>query len=148
MKKTRQKKTETPASEGFSFVVRAVSEEEIIAAEKQRKTEEGYFYMDEVDGFTYPTFFTAAFDYGATGEGMTTGITISLASNAAQLRTLIDEEFGPYFRPCVQVWPMLVIPPKFGSLLSEWIRNVIEKYPEGRFPGYLKYTSLCHVNMS
>ena len=52
-------------------------------------------YPSEIDGFSYPTFYTASFDYFATGEGMTIGIVMGYA-----VQIMIGYGMAFWMAPC------------------------------------------------
>lgn len=103
-------------------------------------------YPSEIDGFGYPTFYTASFDYFATGEGMTIGIVMGYAQSADQIRAMVNEHFGAYYGAGAEVWPKLQIPPGRSALVPEAVLRVVSD-PE-MVIGNFFYTSKYHLNQS
>ncbi len=103
-------------------------------------------YLSEVDGFTYPTFYTASFDYFATGEGVTIGIVMGYAQSADEIRAMVNEHFGAYYGAGAEVWSKLHLPPGRSALIPEAIRVVVSD-PE-MVIGNFFYASRYHLNQS
>ena len=103
-------------------------------------------YPSEIDGFSYPTFYTASFDYFATGEGMTIGIVMGYAQSADQIRSMVNEHFGSYYGAGAEVWPKLHIPPGRSALVPEAVLKVVSE-PERVFGNFF-YASKYHLNQS
>lgn len=103
-------------------------------------------YLSEVDGFNYPTFYTASFDYFATGEGMTIGIVMGYAQSADEIRRMVNEHFGAYYGAGAEVWSKLQIPPGRSALVPEAVLKVVSD-PE-LVIGNFFYTSKYHLNQS
>ncbi len=118
----------------------------IKAAEDRRKADLGYVELTEVDGFDFPTFFTAVFDYYATGEGMTIGIVMGYAPRAEDLRARVNEHFGAYYAAGAEIWPKLHAPPRFERLIPDAIRGVISD--PAQVIGNFFYVSTYHLNQS
>lgn len=116
------------------------------ATARRRKEDLGFVSLTEAGGFDYPTFFTASFDYFATGEGHTVGIVMGYAPSAAQLNELVVEHFGSYYASGAEVWPQLQLPPDAGSLVPDAIRAVISD-PSQVF-GHFYFASTYHLNQS
>lgn len=75
--------------------------------------------LTEVDTFSYPTFFTATFDYFATGEGHTVGVVMAYARSAAELRAIVNRHFETYYAKGATIWPRLIAPPEARIFLPE-----------------------------
>ena len=114
------------------------------------KTAEGALAWDELERAQYPTFFTATFDHGATGEGRTMGLTMRYAHSFRHLRDLIQEDFGGYFAGGAQVALGLVVSPGALVLLSKAALEMIDVL-NGDTPGSpfnFRYTAQIHQNYS
>lgn len=116
------------------------------AASRQRREDLGFVTLNEAAGFDFPTFFTAAFDYFATGEGHTVGIVMGYAPSAAQLNELVLEHFGGYYASGAEVWPQLQLPPNAGSMVPDAIRAVISD--PSQVIGHFYFASTYHLNQS
>lgn len=113
---------------------------------RQRREEFGFVSLIEAGGFDYPTFFTATFDYFATGEGLTIGIVMGHAHSAARLTELVTENFGTYYASGAELWPRLQLPPNATSLVPDAIRAVIADPTQ--VIGNFFYASTYHLNQS
>lgn len=118
----------------------------IEGAEDRRKRELGYYTLPEVDGFSYPTFFTASFDYFATGEGQTIGVVMGYAQSEEAIKSTIAEHFGSYFASGADIWPKLHLPPDLEALIPAAIRKVIAE--PSLVLGNFRYSSTYHLNQS
>jgi len=118
----------------------------IKAVENRRKADLGFVSLPEVEGFDYPTFFTASFDYFATGEGMTVGIVMGYAHSAEKLTTLVNEHFGEYYAAGAEVWSKLHLPSDVAGLVPDAIRKVIAD--PAQVIGNFLYSSTYHLNQS
>ena len=118
----------------------------IESTERRRQEEFGFVSLIEAGGFDYPTFFTATFDYFATGEGLTIGIVMGHAHSAARLTELVTENFGTYYASGAELWPRLQLPPNATSLVPDAIRAVIADPTQ--VIGNFFYASTYHLNQS
>ena len=130
--------TSTPASSG--------SLDQTTEAMVRRKQALGFSELSEVDGFSYPTFFTASYFYAATGEGQTIGIVMGHMSSAAELRAMVSEGFGAYYVMGAEIWPRLQAPPERESLVPDAVQAIIDD-PAQVF-GNFYFTSSFHINQA
>ena len=60
--------------------------------------------LEDVEKLDFPCFFTATFDYFATGEGVTVAVFMGHATSALELRSTLEQQFGAYFIRGAQIW--------------------------------------------
>lgn len=118
----------------------------IDAASRQRREDAGCVSLAEAEGFDYPTFFTCTFYYFATGEGQSIGIVMGYAHSAAQLRSVVIDEFGSYYASGAELWPRLHLAADVRSLIPDAIRAVIADPTQ--VIGNFHYSSRFHLNQS
>ncbi len=116
------------------------------ATERRRRADFGFVSLTEAGEFDYPTFFTAVFDYFATGEGQTIGIVMGYAPSAARLSELVIENFGTYYASGAELWAQLKLPPGAKSLVPDAIRAVIDDPTQ--VIGNFYFASTYHLNQS
>ena len=130
-----------------SSIVESQPLSDIIEATSRRRQEDlGFVALTDAAGFDYPTFFTATFDYFATGEGHTIGIVMGYAQTATQLNELVIEHFGSYYASGAELWPQLQLPPNAKSLIPDAIQAVISDPTQ--VIGNFYYASTYHLNQS
>ena len=112
----------------------------------QHAEDQASVFLAKVGAFTYPTFFTASFDYFATGEGMTIGIVMGTAQNAEAVKSLVHEHFGTYYGAGAEVWPRLHLPPGRAGLVPEAVQRMISDPTQ--VIGSFFYASRYHLNHS
>ena len=118
----------------------------IDATARRRRGDLGCVSLAEAEGFDCPTFFTAAFNYFATGEGHTMGVVMGYAHSATQLNENVVEDFGAYHSAGAEIWPQLLIPPEGKSLIPDLIRTVISD--PSQVVGNFHFFSTYHLNQS
>jgi len=118
--------------------------DEWIEQQRGQKQKMGYAELTEVESFSFPTLFTAVFDYFATGEGQTIGILLGQAESAAELRVAVLETFNPYFGQGAQIWPELRVPLEKNSLVPDAVRTIVADPTQ--ITGRFRYASLWHLN--
>ena len=136
MKKSSSK--ETLESHGLSDVIEC--------AEDRLKKEPSRFTLPELGGFSCPTFFTARFNYLATGEGQTIGILMGYAHSEESIRSKIVEQFGSYYASGADIWPKLHLPTDAEALIPAAIRKVIAE--PSLVIGDFRYSCTYHLNQS
>ncbi|TAM22854.1 MAG: hypothetical protein EPN60_16215 [Nevskiaceae bacterium] len=104
------------------------------------------YELAEVDTFRFPTFFTAVFDYSATGEGRTVGLMMGYAHGATDLRAMVLDRFNPYFGQGAEIWPNLRVPPENESLVPDAVRKIIAD--PAQILGNFHFAGFWHLNQS
>ena len=113
---------------------------------QRRQQELGFFDLDDVESFAYPTFFTARFDHFATGEGRTIGIVLGYVRSATELKSMIEDYCHPYYAMGAEIWPQLQIPPGAAELVPDAIKAIIAE--PSRVIGSFYFRSTYHLNRS
>lgn len=116
------------------IAIQWISEEEHRCRAAERKAALGLLNWNELKHAAYPTFFTATFEYSATGEGVTIGVSMHHANSYQHLRECIERDFGPHFGPWVEVALGLVILPIIQGMLPSSVVKMI-KVLNGEVPG-------------
>lgn len=100
--------------------------------------------LGDLEQMTFPTWFTVAFDYCATGEGRTVGLFMGFEQDAARLARRLGARFDTYFLHGAEVWPSLFVPPA----LEEFVPAAVLRFassPES-IAGDFWYEGLFHLN--
>lgn len=108
------------------------------------KLEQEFIDLEEVERLSYPTYFTAMYEYFGTGEGTTIGIVLGRAYKASDLKRMVNEYFKPYFAAGAQIWPRLLVPTRCKALIPDAVTALIDN-PSRAGASFL-YSSTFHIN--
>lgn len=100
----------------------------------------------EIDGFSFPTFFTTVVTYAATGEGVLVNFLMGYAGNADDLRTQVSEHIPAYFAEGADVYPRLFVPKGLAIHVPHRIRQFV-RAPDA-VAGMFSYFSSYRLNRS
>lgn len=100
----------------------------------------------DIDQMHFPTRFTAAIDYFATGEGISVWIVMAFASSADDLRAAVLSHCDVYFADGARVWPRLVVPDVLQNFVPTAVAEVCQ-LPDGKV-GRFEFAGRFHRNMS
>lgn len=102
--------------------------------------------IQEVDGFSFPTFFTTVVTYAATGEGILVNFLMGYARNADDLRMQVSERIPSYFAEGADVYPRLFVPKGLAIHVPRRIRQFV-RAPD-TVAGMFSYFSSYRLNRS
>lgn len=102
---------------------------------------------EDIDELVFPGYFTASFDYRATGEGRTVGIFMGFCTSADELRSELTQKFGSYFTTGAKIWQGLQVPAEIEHFISEAVKSKCAEAQKGEV-GNFAYFSIFHLNRS
>lgn len=102
--------------------------------------------FEDLAGFSYPTWVTCVFDYCATGEGRTVGVSMSYAHSATVLAKHLTDRFDQFFLDGAEVWPRLHVPEELWRLVPSAVADFAAD-PD-TIAGNFSYESVFHLNRS
>lgn len=101
--------------------------------------------LEDVEKLDFPCYFTATFDYFATGEGVTVAVFMGHATSALELRSTLEQQFGAYFNRGAQIWQGLQVPESIEAYVPDAVKQLCS---EKRNVGNFRFFSSFHMNLS